>query len=255
MIKYGLKLWSNNTDWFDEAVNRFINAEFDFVELYSNSEVLHNYTLLKTLKPIPILGVHIGHLDKAGFHDFFLLEEQKNAWQMTKDLADFFNAPRIVIHPAVGHTIDTFWENMEKLDDERIIVESMPAKSPIRDTLREFGTSLEDLIKIKEKKDICLDITKFTKACAYHNINYKEYTVKALDILQPEYFHISGGDASSPIDEHGNLWEGTIDCKWVKGVLEDYAKEKDIYLVFENPKAKNGLGNDIKNITYFKNVV
>ncbi len=108
------------------------------------------------------------------------------------------------------------------------------------------------LIKIKEKKDICLDITKFAKACVYHNINYKEYIVKALDILQPEYFHISGGDASSPIDEHGNLWEGTIDCKWVKGVLEDYAKEKDIYLVFENPKAKNGLDNDIRNMTYFK---
>ena len=33
---------------------------------------------------------------------------------------------------------------------------------------------------------------------------------------------------------------------------EDYAKEKDIYLVFENPKAKNGLDNDIRNMTYFK---
>ena len=213
MIKYGLKIWSNNEHLFDEVVLRYKNKEFDFVELYSNSEFDHNYELLEKLKQVPILGIHIGNLDKAGFHDFYLKESQKKAWQMTIDLADFFNASKIIVHPAVEHNWESFLANLKKIDDPRILIESMPVISPLSDSLREFGTSLDDLQKIKEKKEICLDVSKSIKAAAYHKVDYKEFLEKALKDLKSEYFHISGGDYNSPIDQHDNLWDGNFDFR------------------------------------------
>jgi len=253
MIKYGLKIWSNNSERFDEIVECYKRNEFDFIEIYSNSEVPHDYNFLYKIKQVPVFGVHIGHLDKARFHNFFLADEQKKAWQMTVDLADFFEAPRIIVHPATEHTEKTFWENLKKLNDGRIIIESMPVVSPIDIGLRKFGASIEDLIKIHKKKDICLDIIKYIKACAYYKIDYKEYIQKALEKLEPVYFHISGGNYDSPVDQHDNIWKGNCDWKWIKETLENYSKVKDIYLVFETPKVEENLDNEIKNMEYFKN--
>jgi len=185
MIKYGLKIWSNNIERFDEIVERRRRGEFDFIEVYSNSDVEHNYEDLKKLKDVPVLGIHIGNLNSAGFHSFYLTEKQIKPWQMTIDLADFFDAPRIIVHPAVEHTEETFWENLEKINDDRIIIESMPAISPLGGGVRRFGVSFEDLKKIRAKKEICLDIIKFIKACAYHKVDYKDYIEKALDELKP----------------------------------------------------------------------
>lgn len=255
MIKYGLKIWSNNAPFFDEVVLRYKKDEFDFAEVYSNGMVEHDYIALKKIKKIPVLGVHIGHLDKQGFHNFFLTEEQIKPWRRTKALADFFNAPRIIVHPAVEHTIETFWENLEKLNDGRIIIESMPMLSPFDSKLRKFGGSLADLREIHKQKQICLDVSKFIKACIYYDVDYKKSIAEALRDLQPDYFHISGCRIDNPIDQHDNLYDATFDIVWVHNILEDYAKSKDIYLVFETPKLGENLDNDIKNMEYFKNKI
>ncbi len=254
MIKYGLKIWSNNTDWFEEAVERHKREEFDFVEIYSNSEVAHDYLALEKLKQIPVLATHIGHLDKAGFHDFFLTKEQEPAWQMTRELTDFFEAPRIVVHPANNHNPGSFWENLKKLNDERIIIETMPVISPLGGENRKFGTNIDDIIEISKQKKICLDICKSIKAAVYHDKPYKEFLLEILGEIEPEYMHISGCDLRSPIDQHLDLWEAEFDVKWIRETIEEYAKDKVVYLAFETPKSGKGLENDIKNIEYFKTI-
>lgn len=254
MIKYGLKIWSNNVDWFRELVERHKNGDFDFVEVYSNSEVPHDYEKLELLKATNVEAVHIGNLDRAGFHNFFFTDKQKEAWKMTVDLTNFFGTKRIIVHPAVTHTAKTFWENLEKLNDERIIVETMPVVSPMGGEDREFGSKIEDLLQIKRKREICFDIAKLVKAAIYFKIDYKVFVIEALKGLQPEYFQISGCDTDSPVDQHNNLWEPCFDVRWVKEVLEKYAENRDIFLSFETPKNGKDLGNDVKNIQYFKTV-
>jgi len=59
---------------------------------------------------------------------------------------------------------------------------------------------------------------------------------------------------NSTKDEHLNLWEANFDVKWIKSKLEDIAKEKDVFLVFEVPKSGNDLKNDVENIDYLKNL-
>jgi sugar phosphate isomerase/epimerase len=253
MIKYGLKIWSNNFEYFGEVVERFNSNDFDFVEIYSNSDFEHNYKKLEILKQVSIEAVHFGNLNSAGFHLFYLTEEQKKPWQMVIDLTNFFDAPRIIVHPAVKHTWETFQENLRKLNDKRIFIETMPALSMFNTEFRVFGTTIEDFKKIKEKNEICFDIAKFIKACAYHKLDYKEYIEKALSELKPNYFHISGGDYKTTVDQHDNMWDGNADYKWIREVLEDYSKEMDIFLVFEVPKSEDGLQNDINNMKFFKN--
>lgn len=254
MIKYGLKIWSSNINLFDDITNRYKKGEFDFVELYSNSDFAHDYVNLEKLKSVPVMGIHIGNLNSAGFHTFFLRDDQKAAWQMTVELADFFNSPRIIVHPAVEHTKETFWENLEKIDDPRILIESMPVVSPFGGEERKFGTKLTDLREIRKRKEICLDITKFIKACVFHKIDYKSELMLALTELLPVYFHISGCVIDNPIDQHDNMWDANFDMTWVRQILEEYSKDKIIYLVFETPKIADNIDNDIKNIEYFKSI-
>lgn len=247
-----MKLWSNNINQFDDALERFARGEFDFLEIYSNSEVPHDFDALSKLKAIPVLGVHIGHLDTAGFHTFFLTDDQVPAWRATVALADFFDAPRIVVHPATTHTSKTFWENADRLDDPRIVIESMPAISPLGGPTRTFGITAEDLKDIAQKKNICFDVAKSIKAAIYLNKDYKIFISDCVDTLQPEYFHISGCHIDNPVDEHGNMWDATYDVAWFRSVLERVARKKDIFLVFETPKIGLDLENDIKNMIYFK---
>src|SRR3989338_380128 len=255
MIKFGLKIWSNNTQLFDEAIRRYKNSEFDFIELYSNSTVPHDYAALEVLKQIPVAAVHIGHLDKAGFHKFFLTDEQRPAWQMTRDLADFFHSPRIIVHPAITHTRESFLENIDKLNDKRITVESMPVMSPLGGPDRQFGASLQDLREIRARREICFDIAKSIKAAVYFKVPYQAFITRCINTLKPNYFHLSGGRVDNPVDEHIDLWEAGFDTSWIRGQLERIAKDYDIFLVFETPKAGEGLENDIKNMEYFRAAV
>lgn len=39
-------------------------------------------------------------------------------------------------------------------------------------------------------------------------------------------------------------------AEWAKQAL--LGLEKDVYLVFETPKKGNGLGNDVRNMNYYK---
>jgi len=252
MIKYGLKLWSNNTTWFEEAVSLYKKGAYDFIEIYSNSTIPHDYAALEKIRHLPVFGTHIGHLDKAGFHKFFLTDDQLEAWKMTTDIADFFDVKHIIVHPAITHTAETFWENLAKLNDERILVENMPVNSPFGDPDREFGAKLEDIGHIREKKEMCLDVEKAVKASIYHKVPYKEFLKKAVEIMKPGYAHISGGNITDPIDQHTDLWEAEFDVAWVRDLLQN--QEQDIYLVFETPKNGQDLQNDLKNMEYFKNV-
>ena len=252
MIKYGLKLWSHNIDWFGEAVERFDNGEFDVVEVYSNSEIAPDYDALSLLKPLPVQGIHIGHLDKVGFHTFFLQDDQVPAWKQTVALADYFSAEYIIVHPAVEHTRETFWQELGKMDDPRILVENMPIVSPLGGPDRMFGASLEDMKHIVARKQMCFDISKAIKAAVYYDIPYKQFLSDALAIMQPPYIHISGCTLDNPVDQHLDLREATFDVAWVRSLLEDYAQNKDVPLIFETPKNGSNLDQDMANMHYFR---
>jgi len=247
MIKYGIKLWTNNKGLFRKAINLYKEKKFDFIELYNNSSHAHDYKALAKLKNAPVT---IHNTNNQGFHKFIIKKKQLSVWNKTVELADFFNSPYIIVHPGQNHTFKTFRENLKKINDKRILIENMPGLDIFGQPM--YGQKINELKKINKTNNICFDFEKAIKAACYQNINYKKFIRDCITELNPFYFHISGGDKNNPVDEHKNLWESNFDFKWIKNILNKKTLEKNIFLVFESPKTTDNLKNDIKNINYFK---
>jgi len=102
--------------------------------------------------------------------------------------------------------------------------------------------------------NFCLDFIHAIKSAISQKMDYKKFIEELIPELKPFYFHISNGKENNEKDGHMDLFAGDFDIKWIKETLLKLKAEKDIYLVFETPKGKNGLENDIKNINYFRSI-
>ena len=244
-LKYGLKLWSSNIELFSAALGAYRDDIFDFVELYSNPEEVPNLDSLAPLREMPVT-IHATH--SRGFHEFVIRDEQLKIWQQTLALADFFKSDVIVVHPGRTHSIESFEENLTRIDDPRIYIENMAGLDIYSNPM--FGQRLTDLDKIASTKPICFDFEKAVKAACFQNVDYKEYIEEALERLRPSYFHISGGKIDSAVDEHLDLRQADFDLIWMKKKLNDAG---DVRLVFETPK-KDGIVNDLNNMQYFRSL-
>lgn len=246
MLKYGLKIWTTNKEWFGETAGLLEKKEIDFVELYivPNSFTLGELAIFKrfpTILHVPHEQHNFSALDQAQI-DFFKEQVVKTA--------DFLAARYIIIHPNLGGSAQLFKENIARINDQRIIIENMPLKGIGGGVL--FGHSLEDLRFIKKCGfNICFDFVHAVKSALSQGLDYKNFIKSLIAELEPDYFHLSSTTFPAEEDEHCNLFEGDFDVAFAKKILTDLAQTKDIYLVLETPK-KDGLKNDIVNLAYFK---
>lgn len=247
MLYLGLKLWSNNEKWFREAAQLYRQGEIHFIELYYSAFYTPNYKKLEMIKEVPV-AIH--NTDYFGFENFVIEERERIIWRETLFLANFFVSSRIIVHPGRDHTHSSFLRNLKKIDDPRILIENMPGVDCLGQPM--YAYNLEQLTHIRKTKDICFDFEKAVKAACRDKLQYKSFITRCVRELRPRYFHISGCDARTPLDEHLDLWDSTFDILWTKELLGKLCRKNDIYLVFETPKRGKGLENDRKNIEYFK---
>ena len=251
MFKYGLKLWSSNVSWFAPAAQLCASKQFDFVELYYNPSAPLDFEQLVALKGF-VYSVHSPH--SHGWHEFFIAgPHHLEQWQQTTILADYFTAQHIVLHPCREHTIPIFEENYAHIKDPRVIIENMAGRD-IDGQVMGCGQTMQDMRQLRALAPICFDIEKGIKAAVHQGVDYKEFITIALAELQPDYMHLSGGDRSHPMDQHLNLWEANFDWPWIKNILTDYARSRDVRLVLEVPKVGDDLGNDVRNLEFFKSI-
>jgi RimJ/RimL family protein N-acetyltransferase len=246
MLKYILKLWSHNIDWFDDAIRLHESKNFFGVELYNQVDAPYDWDSLEKLKAANVVSIHHSH--NHGWHDYWLTPEQENLWKQTITLVDFFSARSIIVHPARTHTSETFAKELTKIDDSRILIENMSGLDRLGRPM--FGASIDDIRNIMSLRPICFDLEKATKAAQRFGVHYKNYITQCLEEFSPDYFHLSGGFTNNAVDEHRDIWDSNMDMVWIKKILEDYSKNKDCFVAFEVPK-NNGLENDIKNIDWF----
>ena len=249
MIKYGLKLWTSNSNLFRKVFFAYRKNFFDFIELYHDANKKVDFEKVKILSKIPTF-IHNTH--DSGFHEFKIGNKQLAIWKKTKQLADSFKSPYIIVHPGKSLDFDEFKKNFKRINDLRILIENMSGLDVYGDLT--LGYNLSQLEKIRKISKVCFDLEKAVKSACYQKIDYKEFIVDSIKSLKPFYFHISGGDKNTTQDEHKNLWEANFDLKWMKNELLKISKDKDIFLVFEVPKNKNNLNNDFRNIEYFKGI-
>ncbi|MGA2418078.1 MAG: hypothetical protein ABSF55_02475 [Candidatus Staskawiczbacteria bacterium] len=254
-IKFGLKLWSiDSKDLFEEAGQLFKRKEIDFVELYivPDSLLPGKSDILNCLRNIPTT-IHAPHMEHN--FDVFTLDDSKIEIfknQVIK-IADFLNSKFIVVHAMVGDSQEIFKKNIIKISDPRILIENSPKIG--LDNRICSAHSYDQLESIKDSGcNLCLDFSHAIKSAAAQNIDYKKFIEKLIFELDPSYFHLCNGKTNNVKDEHRDLFDGEFDLKWIKNILLKLGEKKDVYLVFETPKGKSGLLNDIKNMKYFRSI-
>lgn len=259
MIKYGLKLWSCNKQWFNQAIALFESGKIDFIELYivpelnfsADSERFKFFKDIAVFKGIPV-SIHSPH--HAHKFNVFQLDaaEIKLFREQVIGTADFLNSRFIVLHAGVGRSRRIFKENTAKLYDRRLLIENM-SRVGLGGKI-DFGYSLDELRFIKDDCgfNICFDFVHAVKTALSEKRSHKDFIKKLVAELKPAYFHICGTKFDKLEDEHLNLFDGDFDIAFVKKILLDTADKKDVHLVFEVPKQSDGLQNDLKNMDYFK---
>lgn len=255
MIKYGLKIWSTDKKWFKEAADLIALGKANFVEIYlvPNFFKLKEFDIFKQNNiPIALHAPHTSH----NFDVFSLTGESLQIWQeQVLETADYLKSQFIIAHAGVGDDKNIFKRESLKIKDKRVLIESMPYKGFVDlGGVFCFGYTKEQLNFIHKECgfEICFDVCHAVASSASQKIDPYDFINDCIDLLQPKYFHLAGGNIEDEIDKHLDLWEGSFDYKFLKEKLIQIAQAEDVFLVFETPKIGKGLENDLKNIEYFK---
>lgn len=245
-IKYGIKLWSINSELYGEFIELYKKGKADYLEiLYVPNKEEGIDILIKN--NIPVV-VHAPTYNQNILFAKGNTKENKDIIQKTLDFSKKLKAKVIIVHPDVGNK-EKFIEFLKAYKHENLIIENMPKLSLNgKDCL---GYNIKELKEFISTGDfgLCFDFSHAIKSAISQKKDYKKQ-LKELIKLNPSIAHISDGTFKNENDEHLNLGEGDFDLKFIIKLIK---KSSIKNITFEVPKTR-GLQNDIKNIEYFKSI-
>ncbi|ETA67464.1 endonuclease IV [Methanolobus tindarius DSM 2278] len=247
-MKFGLKLWSTNNDLLPDADQLIKSDVFQYIELtpipHTDISSFLSYDIPYTIHiTTERHGVNIGNKNN---HNSSL-----EAIYHCIKWADKLDAKYMVLHPGYGSIEDSI-ELLDKLDDERILIENMPKKG-LNDEMM-IGYMPEQIEKLMDNKfGFCFDMNHAIKAAASLDIDYRPFIESFISKLSPCYFHISDGDLKIEIDQHLSIGEGEYDFYYLFGMLNE---KSETYITVETPKPDiHSLNEDVKNVEKLKTVL
>ena len=243
-IKFGLKLWSTNIEFIEEAQGLINDDYFDYIEL----------TFIPVTKIIPFIKNNISYIlhMPTSNHGFNLGNDEKTVEKIkiikkSIEWGNRLNAKYIIIHPGFG-SLDKSKEILKNIDDDRFIIENMP-KIGIKNQ-KMLGYNPLQIKDLKMNKfGFCFDLNHAIKASISLNEDYKEF-INKFSKIKPNMFHISDGKLNTQIDEHLPIGDGDYDWQF----LIDYIKKSSCkYVTLETPRKT--LKDDLKNLKKIKKYV
>lgn len=238
-IKFGLKLWSINSNVLNEAKELIECGLFQYIELTPtpNTEIT------------PFLEYNLPYIIHITTerHGLNIADKEKEEFNLKTidnciEWADKLNAKYLILHLGFG-LIDDAIEFLNRIDDKRILMENMP-KVGLNDEPM-IGYTPEQLKELMDNKfGLCLDLNHAIKAAVSLRAPYKEFVQEFLK-LNPKMFHISDGKLNNEKDEHLNIGEGDYDFEF----LMDCVKENESkYVTLETPRNSDSFDNDRNNL-------
>lgn len=243
-IKFGLKLWSTNTDLIYSSLELIDKKIFDYIELF----IIPGTNITPFMIDIPYI-IHIPHSKfSVNIGDANKIEYNLKKINESIIWADELNAQYLILHPEHGsmeHAIDL----LNKVADNRLLIENMPMVGLNGEQM--IGYSPKQIKELIEINDIglCLDLNHAVKAAVSLKVDYKDL-IKEFIQFKPKMFHISDGRLSEEKDEHLSIGQGEYDF----GFLLNCIMKNDSRLVtVETPRLnKKSLDEDIQNCNKLK---
>ncbi|MGB2728979.1 MAG: TIM barrel protein [Halobacteriota archaeon] len=242
-MKFGLKLWSTDTELIDQTISLIDEKVFDYIELF----VIPGTQISPFMIDIPYI-IHIPH-EKFGVNIGERSKKEYNLQKIKESIAwaDKLNAEYLILHPGHGSMEDAT-DVMREVTDSRLLIENMP-KVGLNDEPM-IGYTPEQIKKLMgERFGLCLDLNHAIKAAVSLGRHYKEFIEEFLK-LKLRMFHISDGKLNNEKDEHLNIGEGEYDFEF----FGDCIKTNNLtYVTLETPRLnQDSLEEDVKNINALK---
>ncbi len=247
LIRVGIKITPN----IKEAYKKSVENQIDYFELYADLKGGYNDSYLLNLN-VPVLVIHVAHFG-SGVNFLNSSREKVDAQALEKalELADYFRAEKIVLHPEEMEnefcSADNLIKFLENNNDDRLLIENMPFSS---EGIEHFGRNCHEIRRIISGASIgfCLD---FTHACEYGARMHLDSgkLMQELLSLNPRHFHLADTDLSKVFDPaydetHLNLGEGNMDIQTIKKLIPNNSE-----VTLETPQ---NMEKQIEEIKYLK---
>lgn len=219
MYKFGLKLWSTNTNYINEAVKLYEKKVYDYIELFAVPNSFEKYETLWKNLDIPFL-IHAPHT-YAGLNlakKEFLQTNMKLA-QQAIEYADTLSSDIIIFHPGIDGNLQETVRQINMINEPRIVIENKPYHT-IDDNRICNGYSPDQIKEIlcATNCKFCFDLGHAIYAANAQSIDGFTYLKKFMQ-LSPYMYHISDGSHKGIRDEHKNIGSGTFNLKKIISIL------------------------------------
>jgi deoxyribonuclease-4 len=253
MHQFGLKLWSTNKMYYDEALRLFSRGVFNYVELYvvpdSYEEYINIWKSAKKDRGISFV-IHAPHY-KDGMNLANKASEKKNI-ALSKQAfayADALSADIVIFHPGIAGDEKETARQLKTLYDQRIVIENKPYYT-IDGKQVCNGYSPEQIKMIIDESSVgfCFDIAH--AICAANSRKHSPYAyLKPFLDLKPRILHLTDGETNSGIDQHRHFGKGNYDIKRILSLLR-----KNGMITIETVKdSANDLNDYVRDINIIKN--
>ena len=248
MFKLGLKLWSNNRNYYEEAKRLVKDGFCDYIELYTFPDTLDEFGPLWKLIDVPYI-VHATHF----MHGMNLAKPECRASNdqlatAAFAFADLLNAKHVIFHPGVEGDDEETIRQLNAWSDERkqrILIENKPYCSIDKPPLRCNGHSPMAIRRIMDETGVgfCFDIGHGVCSSNGRGVDPFEDLMK-YESLQPRMYHLSDNDFASPIDGHKHLGDGDYDFARIFRLI-DTKKPISIETMKDNFESLKDFENDV----------
>lgn len=251
VLRFGLKLWSNNENYLKEAVRLFEKGVYQYIELYMLPGTEKKMVEMWRELDIPYV-VHAPHF-MAGLN--LAKREQKEInfrlINETRIFADELSAEKIIVHPGIAGDIKETAMQIKEINEPRLLVENKPYYAIIDDLICNGTTPGEIELVMKETGiGFCLDIGH--AFCAARGLKKEPMEfLKSFLSLKPEMFHLTDGDYESVYDRHDHIGKGNYDIKKIVNLIPQ-GKRVTVETVKDS---KESLADFEEDIAYLKRAV
>ncbi|MCX5751398.1 MAG: TIM barrel protein [Candidatus Saganbacteria bacterium] len=258
MYKLGLKFWSVNKLYMNEALRLYQEGYFQYVELYvvpkSYAQYMDLWLDLKKKYNIPFT-IHVPHF-AHGFNLATKSCEDSNIqmYKEAKDFADGLNAQYIIFHGGIGGDIKETTRQLRSFNEPRLLIENKPYKvlSDSMSTLLCRGYNIEEIKHVIKETHcgFCLDIGH--AICAANSMKKEPYEyVHEFMQLKPKMYHLTDlENIRSEFDYHPNLGQGQLE---IKKILQSIPAEA-IITIETLKNSKDRLDDFINDVTFIKGI-
>jgi len=223
MFNVGLKLWSVNQSYVQDAIRLYEQGYCQYIELLAVPDSFEKTIMFWQDLKIPFI-IHAPHfnlgINLANTENF---EKNMRLAQETLRFANALNAKIIIFHPGANGDLAETIRQLKIINDPRIVIENKPyygTKGHIvwKDIVCN-GYSPDQIERIMQETGVgfCFDIEHAVTAANSVGVDQMGF-VRSFLALKPTMFHITDGDWNGIFDQHKHLGAGSIKFDQILGL-------------------------------------